>query len=115
VSGQRRRMDRKGAGVHQTVHGPGLPPFAGDPRIACSPATTAEFFHVEDERGPTRTRREARAKAICYSCPLIVDCAEWALSERIVHGTWGALTEKERAKEIRRRDLIGWAPIGRAA
>lgn len=110
-----RRMDRKGAGVHQTEHGPGLPPFAGDPRIACSPSSANEFFHPDGERGKPRWRREARAKTICYSCPLIAACAEFALTNRIEAGTWGGMSEKERAIEIRRRDLIGWAPLGRAA
>jgi WhiB family redox-sensing transcriptional regulator len=36
-----------------------------------------------------------RAKAICETCPVIVECREYAL-EWELHGIWGGMTEKER-------------------
>lgn len=108
-------MDKKGAGVHATEHGPGLPPFAGDPRIACRPATADQFFHPEGERGKVRWRRQAQAKALCYSCPLIAACAEWSIEHKVSDGTWGGLTEKERQSEILRRAALGNTLMGVAA
>ena len=41
---------------------------------------------------------QARAKAICQTCPVIDDCLAYALTNDIKHGTWGGLTVKERSK-----------------
>jgi len=54
------------------------------------------FFHPEGERGPTRANREARAKAICATCPVLQQCAAHALSVREPYGIWGGMSEDER-------------------
>src|ERR1041384_4592227 len=36
---------------------------------SCRGMDSAFFFHPDGERGPARARREARAKAVCQSCP----------------------------------------------
>ena len=60
------------------------------------------FFHPEGERGPSRHRREARAKAICEQCPVLRECREHALAVHEPYGVWGGMTEEER-DEVHRR------------
>lgn len=65
-------------------------------RGACRDVDSALFFHPEGARGPTRTAREARAQAICASCPVIEACRRHALSVQEPYGVWGGLTESDR-------------------
>ncbi|OLT20565.1 hypothetical protein BJF81_04655 [Ornithinimicrobium sp. CNJ-824] len=60
------------------------------------------FFHPEGERGPSRRRREARAKAICAQCPVLRECREHALAVHEPYGVWGGMTEEEREEVYRR-------------
>lgn len=43
-----------------------------------------------------RLAREAAAKAICASCPVIVPCRSHALTEGEMYGVWGGLGEADR-------------------
>ncbi len=43
-----------------------------------------------------KRRREARAKEICSTCPIVADCLSIALQRNEQHGIWGGHTEKER-------------------
>ena len=61
------------------------------------------FFHPFGEREPSRSRREARAKAICARCPVLERCREQALASREPYGVWGGLSESERDALLRRR------------
>jgi len=63
---------------------------------ACRGGDTEQFFHPENERGPRRAAREAAAKAICAQCPVIRECASYALRTREPYGIWGGLGESER-------------------
>lgn len=63
---------------------------------ACRGVDSSLFFHPEGERGPSRSRRERHAKAICRSCPVIEPCREHALAVREPYGVWGGLAEWER-------------------
>jgi WhiB family redox-sensing transcriptional regulator len=50
----------------------------------------------------------AYAKSICNRCPVIGECRERALDERIPFGVWGGMSEKERSNLLRqaaRRNL----------
>ena len=38
---------------------------------ACRGEDPSLFFHPEGERGPARAAREAAAKAVCASCPVL--------------------------------------------
>jgi WhiB family redox-sensing transcriptional regulator len=60
---------------------------ASDPRL---------FFHPEGERGPARRDRDAAAKAVCASCPVMQHCRQHALTVREPYGVWGGLTEDDR-------------------
>lgn len=64
---------------------------------ACRTADPELFYHPMDERGPTRRKRDARAKKVCAACPVMADCLAYSLDEREVYGVWGGLSESERA------------------
>lgn len=63
---------------------------------ACRGSDTSNFYHPENERGPSRVRREMRAKAVCSTCPVINNCLRWALAAREPYGVWGGLSTEER-------------------
>lgn len=43
-----------------------------------------------------------QAKAICFTCPALWDCQDWAFDTREPYGIWGGLTEQERRRIHRR-------------
>ncbi|HWC78872.1 MAG TPA: WhiB family transcriptional regulator [Pseudonocardiaceae bacterium] len=65
-------------------------------RAACRDLDTAQFFHPDRERGLRREERDAKAKQVCHSCPVIVECRRHALATHEPYGVWGGMTEKER-------------------
>jgi WhiB family redox-sensing transcriptional regulator len=70
---------------------------------ACRGLDTANFYHPENERGPSRVRRELQAKAICADCPVIKNCLRWALAAREPYGVWGGLSAEERESMLQQR------------
>ena len=60
------------------------------------------FYHPDGERGTSRERRVATAKAICASCPVLTQCREHALTVREPYGIWGGMSEEEREALYRR-------------
>lgn len=69
---------------------------------ACRGADASMFFHPEGERGHDRQRREQRAKALCRTCPVLVECRTHALRVGESYGVWGGLSETERLELLRR-------------
>jgi WhiB family redox-sensing transcriptional regulator len=61
------------------------------------------FFGPDREPRPQRQIREAKAKAVCASCPVQAHCLDYALENSIKYGIWGGLNEEERAQERRSR------------
>jgi WhiB family transcriptional regulator, redox-sensing transcriptional regulator len=68
---------------------------------ACRGLDSQMFFHPENERGPSRRRREQNAKRICAECPVQRACLSWALRTREPYGVWGGLSTEEREDLIR--------------
>lgn len=64
--------------------------------------STELFFGISGERPERRVRREAVARHICASCPVLVPCRTMARNGR-ENGFWGGENEEERA-------AIGCAP-----
>ena len=56
---------------------------------ACRGADLDLFF---PERGETAEP----ARRVCARCPVREPCLDYAVSNRIIHGVWGGLTERER-------------------
>jgi WhiB family redox-sensing transcriptional regulator len=65
-------------------------------RAACRDMDSDVFFHPDRARGPSRLIREARAKRVCQTCPVIEACCRHALSVREPYGVWGGLSEADR-------------------
>jgi WhiB family redox-sensing transcriptional regulator len=56
---------------------------------ACRGADLEVFF-------PGRGETAGPARRVCAACPVRQQCLDYAISNRIVHGIWGGLTERER-------------------
>jgi WhiB family redox-sensing transcriptional regulator len=54
------------------------------------------FYYPDGERGPAREERELAAKAVCATCPVVAECAAYAIRAREQYGIWGGMTEAER-------------------
>lgn len=65
-------------------------------RGACREADPTLFFHPQNERGLARTRRDKAAKAVCATCSVRIECADYAIRAREPYGVWGGLTEEDR-------------------
>ena len=63
---------------------------------ACRSEDSALFFGAPTEQRRARLRREAKAKAVCWQCPVLALCRDHALRVEEPAGIWGALTEEER-------------------
>lgn len=62
---------------------------------ACN-GQTDTFFAPHAERPQARVKREARARRICQSCPVLFECRQHARSN-LEYGFWGGESEDERA------------------
>ena len=74
-------------------------------RAACRGEDANLFFppnHVEEREA--RLLREQQAKAICATCPVRIECLEYAVRTRESHGIWGGLNELERRILTRQRE-----------
>lgn len=67
---------------------------------ACRGTDPDTFFHPDGERGEEKEARENSAKAICFSCPVIEECAAHSLAVREPYGVWGGMSEHERLVKI---------------
>ena len=63
---------------------------------ACRSFDPELVFHPHGERGAVHAAREAAAKRICTSCPVLATCREHALASHEPCGVWGGLSETER-------------------
>ena len=53
-------------------------------------------MHLESHGHAVQAARDAAAKAVCASCPVLAQCRAHALEVREPYGVWGGLTEDER-------------------
>lgn len=67
-------------------------------RAVCRSADPEELF-VEGAA-------QNQAKAVCTGCPVRTECLAHALDQRIEHGIWGGMTERERRALLRRRPTV---------
>jgi WhiB family transcriptional regulator, redox-sensing transcriptional regulator len=56
---------------------------------ACRGADLGLFF-------PERGESAGPARQVCAACPVRQPCLDYAITNRITHGIWGGLTERER-------------------
>jgi len=95
-------LDVKAAWPGSLERGKGLDVSWQD-RAACRDMDALLFFGPDGEPGREREIREAKAKAVCASCPVQAQCLDYALGNSITHGIWGGLNGEERARKRRRR------------
>ena len=73
---------------------------------ACRGVDSEMFFHPEGERGGAKEAREREAKALCASCPVLMQCRAHALQGA------RAVRRVGRADRVRaRRDLPAAGPL----
>ena len=65
-------------------------------RGACRGVDSTVFFHPDFERGVERATRDATAKDLCRSCPVMTQCRTHALHVNEPYGIWGGLTAQDR-------------------
>ena len=58
-------------------------------RAACRGIDLEVFF-------PGRGETAGPARQVCAACPVRQPCLDYGISNRITHGIWGGLTERER-------------------
>ena len=73
---------------------------------ACRGLSTNLFFQPDHERRSLKRGREAAAKAVCATCPVVESCLDWALSVGERYGVWGGLDAPERVALERRSARI---------
>lgn len=66
----------------------------------CRGASPTEFF-------PSDGMGVERAQRVCATCPVRMECLEYALEHRIEHGVWGGASERERRRILRQRRRQG--------
>jgi WhiB family redox-sensing transcriptional regulator len=64
---------------------------------ACRDVDPELFFPV-GPIGPALVQAH-RAKSVCRRCPVIQECAEFALGNREITGIWGGMDDEERRAE----------------
>jgi WhiB family transcriptional regulator, redox-sensing transcriptional regulator len=69
---------------------------------------TALFFPPHGEQAEARERREAQARAVCMTCPVLLPCRDYARRHR-EQGFWGGENDEQRI-ELRRRSRTGTRP-----
>jgi WhiB family redox-sensing transcriptional regulator len=93
---------------------PGREPWMAD---ALCHGRTQLFFGIAGERPERRVRREARARKLCHTCPVLPECRSMARANG-ENGFWGGETEEERAAaghppiSISRRSVQEAAAVG---
>jgi len=85
------------------LQSPHHPSWEWQAQAACRGTDTSQFYHPENERGPSRVRREQAAKRVCANCPVIANCLRWALETREPYGVWGGLSVDEREQMLASR------------
>ncbi|MCW2528635.1 MAG: transcription factor WhiB [Pseudonocardiales bacterium] len=76
---------------------------------ACRGMSAATFFNPDNERGKSKRLREAGAKAVCATCPVLANCLDWALTVREPYGIWGGKNPAEREEMLNGRNVLALA------
>lgn len=72
------------------------------PRAACKDAEIPPDSWFPNESAPRSMLVQARK--ICRTCPVMVECREWATEMYIDFGLWGDTTPRERRRLRKDRD-----------
>ena len=89
---------RVGARLDPVSAGRSVVPERADqswPPVACQGMGEWPFFGADAEGAYARARRVGLAKAICASCPAVLQCRSFAVRTGQVFGIWGGLSEED--------------------
>jgi WhiB family redox-sensing transcriptional regulator len=70
---------------------------------ACRGEDPDQFF--ASEVTPSGQAAIRHAKVICWRCPVMQECGQWAFRNREPFGVYGGVSEKERRRILRRRGV----------
>lgn len=89
-----------------------MPRWTQQEWMSCSACKgkTAHFFPPHGEQAEAREKREAIAHSICMSCPVLLECREYARRNR-EQGYWGGENDEERVEARRRRGRSRPLPV----
>jgi WhiB family transcriptional regulator, redox-sensing transcriptional regulator len=88
--------------VVATHERPGLrTPLSWVERAACRTADPELFFPLSGH-GPGAQQIE-QARAVCARCAIRAACLDWSVTNAVVYGVWGGLSEDERRSLVRQR------------
>lgn len=91
---------------------PDYPDFEEFGETPCSQSDPDIFFSTDLPEGNRKFNsvylNERQAKEICSACPYKLRCLEYSIKNPDLQGIWGATTEKERRKLIRRGRVDFW-------
>ncbi|MFE3324971.1 WhiB family transcriptional regulator [Streptomyces sp. NPDC059176] len=77
-------------------------------RAACLATDPDELF--------VRGAAQNSSKIVCTDCAVRTECLAHALDQRIEHGVWGGMTERQRRALLRRRPSVtSWRRLLEAA
>ena len=76
-------------------------------RGSCRDMDTSVFFHPDGGTGEAGRHRGTAAIAVCARCPVLAECAAYALAAGEPYGVCGGFTVAER----RRLLAIGWEDL----
>jgi WhiB family redox-sensing transcriptional regulator len=62
----------------------------------CAGEALETFYAPESLKGRRLEQSVERAKSICKSCPVLIQCRDYALRSAEPFGVWGATTPRER-------------------
>lgn len=61
----------------------------------CRKVSDPDFFFPDSEREADKNKK------FCAGCPVSTDCLDYALTNRIEHGIWGGMSERDRRRVLR--------------
>lgn len=70
---------------------------------ACTNGTTDPELFFPKGTGPAARAQEAEAKRLCYACPVMLACREWAQDIPKLEGVWGGRSQHDREMSRARR------------
>lgn len=83
-----------------------FPNFADEGAPLCSEIDPELFFPLDSFEGSLKNvehyASEREAKAICAECPYKMQCLTYALERSDIQGIWGATTQMDRRRMMRR-------------
>ena len=71
---------------------------------------TPNLFFSDELPANEVHRKEHEAKRICLGCPVLLRCRNRALDTPDRYGIWGAITARERRRELKKHRLLKLKP-----